>query len=466
MIGDVALCADVESLKHPEIMGLGDVKLDALPWLHSFSEGADLRAVLAQGGAFDEVWIVSVGEISALNLVAALRRDGFTGVVCMVVDDASGSVLSRAAAAGVSDVHTSERFVQRFSVEATRRRRMAEVARGLEVPGITAKQPIRNAPTKAGNPRSGVVPGPVRAPRAVPASGNGRLIAVMGASGGVGKSTVAAGFAIAAAAKGAKTLVLDGDLQFGCMHRMFDVRKPVTFDDAAADGQALERLAANVREGVPAVLAAPARMEHSEALNARVAEIAAAATGLFDIVVADTGASWSDAHASLMEMATCTLFVIDQRVESIRACQHALELCRRMGLATGSFTFALNRCSKEASFTSADVSCAMEGVHIHELADGGLEIEELCGGGMALSLANSGNAFAKSLGKLACEVMPEVFGEGSSSPSKEPGGAFFRLFENRRERPKRRQRKSNEIVVQAGPPHPAYRNAKHAWESL
>lgn len=383
----------------------------------------------------------------------------------MVVYDASGSSLSRATTAGVNEMITPERLIQRFSLEANRQQRMEEVAAGVVIPGLSSDPSHKAGEHKAGNPRERGFK-EERIPFMTPSGGAGRLITVMGASGGVGKSALAACLAATAAAKEVRTLVVDADLQFGCMHRAFGVEKPVTFDEAVADENALERLAVNTQAGTVAVLAAPSRLEHSESLNSSVARIAAAATSLFDVVIADTGASWSDAHASLMEISTCTLFIIDQRSESVRACQHALDLCDRMGLATGSFTFALNRCSKDAPFMAVDVSCALNGAHINALEDGGREVEELCGSGMALSLALNGNAFAQSVDQLACTVMPEVFGESKAQMRKEKSSLAFWSFGQRRSRQRRRQRREHEIVVQAGPPHPEFRSAKHAWESL
>lgn len=486
MIGRIALCAEQECLARPESLGLPDVSLEGLPWLEGFSEGQALRQALGAGAAFDEAWIVSAEDLTAINLAAALKHDGFRGTICMVTDEANGSSLSRATAAGVDEMYSPERFVQRFSVEMRRRRRMEEVAAEvtmqdvIDVPlreRLPEVRPSRPQPAggqhpvnermprrKSGNPRAAARPSAQIAQKAQP-SGSGLLVAVMGASGGAGRSTVAACFAASAAARGAKVLALDGDLQFGCLHRLFGVEEPVTFDEVAADPKALERLAAACTDA-PAVLAAPERLEHSETLAETVATVAAAATELFDVVVADTGASWSDAHAALMEMATATLFIIDQRAGSVRACQHALELCQRIGLPTKSFMFLLNRCAKDAPFTTADVSCALDGVHVHALEEGGLEVEELCGGGLASSLAASGNAFAKSVEGLGPLVLPGLFGEEACSESAEKGASLFRYLGQRRQRQRRRQRQSNEIIVRTGAPHPDFKSAQDAWEQL
>lgn len=469
MIGRIVLCTDQESREHPEVLGLADVSLDALSWLSICTSGGEVRRAVQQEPKADEVWIASSPDISAINLTAALRKDGYQGTVCMVTDEASGSALSRATAAGVNEVYALDRFVQRFSVEANRRKRMEEVRETLVMPQRPSAQatasPVRQAKV-AGNPRK-TAGREVRAPQvSKQLYGSGRLIVVMGASGGVGKSTVAACLGAVTAAQGKRVLLMDGDLQFGCLHRMFGEAPSVAFGEVAEDTSSLDELATKAKAGMPAVLAAPERLEHSESLAGSVAALAAAATERFDAVIVDTSASWSEAHAQFIEMATGVMFLIDQRMESIRACQHALELCKRMGLATSSFIFALNRCSKEAVLVPADVSYALNGTHIHEIKDGGPDVEELCGGGLAATLPVSGNPFVTSIEAMGAQVMPELFERDALAARERGGAAFFRVFGQGRQRQRRRQRKDHEIIVQAGPPHPRFANAQQAWESL
>src|SRR5699024_7745882 len=107
--------------------------------------------------------------------------------------------------------------------------------------------------------------------------------------------------------------------------------------------------------------------------------------------VANTGASWEEQHALLLERSSKALFLVDQRPSSLRACRHALDLCARCGIATGPFVFAANRCAKGALLTSLDVSCALQGAHAVELRDGGREVEEVVGAGQPLDLVASKN---------------------------------------------------------------------------
>ncbi|MCI9129128.1 MAG: hypothetical protein HFJ65_02245 [Eggerthellaceae bacterium] len=454
MRGKIALCADEASLSEPLLLGLDEASLEGIPWLVAHASGASLRRATASSAKIDEVWIASSDDISPINLVAALRKDGFSKSVLLVMEKESGSALSRASSAGATEVLSPDELASRFAVERARRARMDEVSVSHDLMKRTLSVP-KKAPGKIlnGNPRNAALAH--RAPAHVNRAsiGAGLLLVVMGSSGGSGKTAVAAVAASALAAQGKRVALMDGDLQFGCISGAFGVKSPTTFEDIANAPDKLESLAKDARPGMVSIVGAPAKLERSEALSACVSKAALDATNLFDAVVVDTSTSWSDMHALLMESASCTLFVVDQTASSIRSCRHAMDLCKRMGVATGSFAFALNKCSRRSALSGADVSCALGGVPVHELADGGPEVEEMCSLGMAEALSQSGNAFAKSVAALMADVVPGVDGAAAASNTRPPESerSLFKSFGRRRSQ-RKRGRRQEPMVVQRGEP--------------
>lgn len=485
MSGMIALCADGPSLAHPELIGLEGVDLNGIEWLTTFSRGAGVRRALANGVPFREIWIVSSEDIPAVNLVGALRKDGFAGVICMVTKETSGSALSCAKNAGASEVLSADGLAHRYFLEANRRIRMGEVGA------------VIHAPERAGNPRSsrfGARSDNLRlSARAVPttmaAAGNGAfvsprkgsegfLLAVMSGSGGVGKSAICACAASALAEQGRRVLLIDGDLQFGDVAQMLSCGSVPTMEDVAADRSIVGRLASECMPGEPAIIAAPIALEQSEALREQAMDVVLEAIKQFEVVIVDTGSNWAEMHARLLEAASCILFVVDQRSGSVRACKHALALCGRMGAATTTFTFALNRCSRTGVFTAADVSCALDGAHVHELREGGFEVEDLCASGMAATLSKANNPFALGVAELMRELVGGLAGAPGGMAARADGkhascarscshiyresgqrasGGWFSSFGGfadfaDRKRTKRRKRRRNEpMVVQMGP---------------
>ena len=262
---------------------------------------------------------------------------------------------------------------------------------------------------------------------------------VVSGSGGAGKSATSVIAACLSARRGLRTLLLDCDLQFGDVHALLGKKKTVAIEDVVDSDEAIDAL--SVPDGKPAIICAPRRLELAEVLVERLPGLLDALSPRFDVIIVNTGCCWGEHHAMLLERSACTLFLVDQRASSVRSCTHALDLCRRCGIATSSFVFALNRCARGALFTSVDVSCALQGAHVAELREGGSMVEELLGAGMAFDLADQGNDFCESVDVLLDDVLPARSGSRSGRGGRRQGegerqgkGAFSKRRMGRRAR--------------------------------
>ena len=440
------LCADTQSLQHPELIGLEGERLEAQSWLTVFTDAEQARtyARTATGGL--EVWVAGSDQMEGINLAAAMKRDRADAEVNLLAFATGGSLLSRAKAAGIDGVLDKSAFLERY--------RKSKTASGMNAPSASSA-PVRvidlqgaqvgNAPwvqqtvgsLQPAMPPAGAYPTPVGVqataafgqadaktmpapfpvaqtassvatavmPAVAPADATkGYVITVVGAGGGTGKSTISTLVACCSQLAGRKTVVVDADLQFGDIAYLCGCESPLRIDDVAEAPLRVEGLQKSGR--MPAIVAAPERMERGELAARHVPEIIAMLQQRFEVVVVNTGPTWSDMHVQLMEASTNVLFVIDQRPSSIRACKHALDLCSRCGVASKPFLFAVNRCSRKALFSSIDVSCALQGAHVFELQDGGKAVEELLGTGQPLDLVESGNALVKSVSEFVDSVVP------------------------------------------------------------
>lgn len=419
-MGKVVLCADSESLQHPELIGLDGQNVEALPWLLCFSSAEETRRHLRRGVDVDEVWVASTDDVAAINLAAAARSDNASQRIYLVLFESTGSVLSRARMAGVTGTLDRKAFAERFAREKMRRATLFHDE-------VAAAQPEAQL-----SARGDMVE---RLP--VPSGASAFVLAVVSGSGGAGKSTAAVLAAHRGSARGLRTLLLDGDLQFGDAHHLMGVKSPTTLDDLLdSEDVAAEAAGATIATphgdpgGCLALVAPPRRLERADVVAHALPDVLDALSDSFDLIVVNTGASWTDCHAVLLERSTCTLFLIDQRASSVRACQHALDLCLRCGIAAGSFVYALNRCARGAALTSIDVSCALQGAHVIELAEGGRAVEELLGAGYVDELAASGNAFCESIERMLDEVLPSAK-QAQGACGKETGGATRRARQRR-----------------------------------
>ena len=247
----------------------------------------------------------------------------------------------------------------------------------------------------------------------------GCVVAVTGAGGGSGKSTVAVLAAYIAARKGLSCALVDADLQFGDVHNLVGQEGVLRLDEAVA---APERLQALLPEpGQPAVVAAPSKLEQSELIASQMPMVVDTLRRSFDCVVLSLGNGMSEWQLSLLESATSIVFLLDQRPASIWACRHTLDLLARCGIATNNYRFALNRCSRQSLFSSIDASCALGGTPVAELSDGGREVGELLGAGQPADLFDSRNALVSSLADLLEGMLPAAASSASSGrPAPQP----------------------------------------------
>ena len=108
---DVILCADSESLMHPELLGLEGEQIGSLSWLATVSDALEARAMVARAQGPVEVWVAGSDQMEAINLAAALKHDRPDAEVRVVGFEAGGSLASRASAAGLGDVMDRAAFV-------------------------------------------------------------------------------------------------------------------------------------------------------------------------------------------------------------------------------------------------------------------------------------------------------------------------------------------------------------------
>ena len=269
---------------------------------------------------------------------------------------------------------------------------------------------------------------PKQQPVAVTSGSRAFVLTVVSGSGGAGKSSVSALSAVISHMRGYRTLLLDCDLQFGDIATMVGAENAVCLDEVLLRPEHLE--ADVVREGALSVIAAPSRLEASEEVVKHLPELLERLMRLFEVIVVNTGASWAEQHAALLERSSAALFLVDQRVSSVNACRHALELCARCGIAASPFQFALNRCVKGAPLTSIDVSVALQGASVFELKEGGRDVEDYLSAGGAADLIEMKNEFAKSVENVMDHLLPAK--DGHQAP---------RTFEiDQRRLPRRRGR--------------------------
>lgn len=401
------ICMDSKCARNPESYGI-DSRVVSAQGCQVETSGVRAREISQSNDDITSVFVVSCDEVDAINLAAAIKHDSPQKQVNLVVNNPTGSLKSRTVACGIDQVINLSSLGsvlgggalpeeigqsrvgkhQYFSPEDL------DVDEPTYLPCIPAPQfdVDRREVLNSSSPFS--------------FDSDCWIMSVFSGSGGAGKSTVAAIAAQLLSSMGYKTLLVDCDLQFGDLRNAFKNVNCASIDQVVEHPEKMGPLVNGNADG-PCILQAPRSLESFEVVAPRINELLAQGSQAFEAIVVNTGSCWSDVHANLMRISSLSLFLIDQRVSSVRGCKHALELAERLNISSQSFKFALNRCGKKSALSAVDVQPTFGVNDVFELAEGSLEVEEKMCLGAVMDLVKQRNPLSMSVFemlKIACPL--------------------------------------------------------------
>ncbi|KJY28917.1 MULTISPECIES: AAA family ATPase [Streptomyces] len=186
----------------------------------------------------------------------------------------------------------------------------------------------------------------------------GRVVTVTGAKGGVGTTFTAVQFALAAAASGRRTALVDLDLQAGDVGSYLDVQFRRSIADLAGiqdiSPRVLQDAVYEDRTGV-ALLLAPAEGERGEELDERATrQVLSALRARYELVVVDCGTQVTGANATAVEQADVAVLVTTPDVVAVRAAKRMVRMWERLQVRKAEDTaMVVNRWSKHTEIQPA-----------------------------------------------------------------------------------------------------------------
>lgn len=228
------------------------------------------------------------------------------------------------------------------------------------------------------------------------------VVAVVGGSGGVGRSTIALLAASLAAAEGIDTVLLEGDLQFGDMSFWLGI-------DDSEPSLATPATCEPIRcEPGFDLYRAPSFPEAADA----------AADALFEnlnryregrgLLIADTGSYWSGFTAQLLLNCDLFLLVADQRPASVAAAVKASELCSRLGVPSTRMVAVFNRWSSKCSLGAKELKNALNASQVCCVPDGKESVDEAIRTGDVSELEEEDNPIVQGVRDLLEQALPRV----------------------------------------------------------
>ncbi len=199
------------------------------------------------------------------------------------------------------------------------------------------RRPSRSAPAAPVEPYA-------EAPR------EAKVITVMSAKGGSGKTVIATNLALLLAERHdpEKVVVVDADLQFGDVCLVLQLEPKLTIVNAAQelhrlDEALLASLLTEHKSGIH-VLAAPLEPAFADEIStAAMSEVTQMLKHMFEYVVIDTASLLDELLLSLLERADHVLLVVDMDLPSVKNAKLALETLRLLKFPSSKIQVVLNR---------------------------------------------------------------------------------------------------------------------------
>jgi pilus assembly protein CpaE len=294
----------------------------------SAMESGDVRIVLLGPSYRDE---------SAMDQIRSLHNQDPAIVLLLVAEEVTADILRRGMRAGVSDV-----------LEAPLNEDKIEAAIEQFAHDVLKRRPA--APASDSKPRPG----------------KGRIITVMSAKGGSGKTVLATNLALLLnRIPDTKVCLVDADLQFGDVCLVLQLEPRFTMVNAShelhhLDPELLDSLLTEHTSGLK-VLAAPLEPAFADDITtAGLMQMLEVLKESFDYVVVDTASMLDELILSLIERSDEILMVVDMDLPSVKNAKLALETLRLLKFSTANVRLVMNRSDSKARLDKGEIESALK----------------------------------------------------------------------------------------------------------
>jgi pilus assembly protein CpaE len=239
----------------------------------------------------------------------------------------------------------------------------------------------------------------------------GQVVTVFSAKGGCGKTTLATNLAAALAREGKSACLIDLDLTFGDVAISLQLFPTHTIGDAVAirrlDESAVRGLVTHHSDKLDALLA-PVEPGVAENVSAAlVGELIAVLKQLYDVVVIDTPAAFSDQALAAFDITDHFLLVATLDVPAIKNLKLTLEMLLLLGYPRERWHIVLNRADAKVGLSLEDVQ-KMLNLPIAVQIPSSRAVPASINRGVPLVLDAPGHAVSEAVRKLAKRLEPEA----------------------------------------------------------
>jgi pilus assembly protein CpaE len=262
----------------------------------------------------------------------------------------------------------------------------------------------------------------------------GQVVAVFSPKGGVGRTTIAVNFAVAAASElGQKTVLVDGSFQFGDVGVLLNLNPKnksiadlVPELEAGGEPESIDTFVINHSSGVRVLLAPPSPEMAEMITPAGVRKILEALRATNDLVVVDCTANFSDTTLAILDAADVILTALTLEITSIKNIRLFLEVADQLGYEGSKIKLILNRADSTLGIRVADVEHSIGRKVDHTIVSDGRSVVYALNRGVPFVLSNREAQVSQDVLRLATAITGGERKATASEDSKQ--GARKSLF--------------------------------------
>src|SRR6478752_535967 len=242
----------------------------------------------------------------------------------------------------------------------------------------------------------------------------GRVVAVFGPKGGVGRTTLAVNLAVAAATElGQKTCLVDASFQFGDVGVLLNLNpKNKSIADLITEleqgePESMDTFVINHSAGIK-VLLAPPSPEMAELITPTGAKrMIEALRKTNDLVVVDCMSSFNDTTLAILDLADTVLTMLSLEITSIKNIRLFLEVAEQLGYDSEKVRLVLNRADSSLGIRVADVEHSIGRRVDHTIVSDGRSVVYALNRGVPFFLSNRESQVSQDVLRLARSVLGE-----------------------------------------------------------
>ena len=239
----------------------------------------------------------------------------------------------------------------------------------------------------------------------------GRIVAVFGPKGGVGRTTLAVNLAVAAATElGQRTCLVDASFQFGDVGVLLNLNpKNKSIADLipeleAGEPESLDTFLINHSAGIR-VLLAPPSPEMAELITPPgVKRMLEALRATHDLVIVDCMSSFNDTTIAILDLADTVLTMLSLEITSIKNIRLFLEVADQLGYGSDKIRLVLNRADSSLGIRVADVEHSIGRRVDHTIVSDGRSVVYALNRGVPFFLSNREAQVSQDVLRLASAV--------------------------------------------------------------